>query len=57
MMTASSSEFIAALFTQTGGFIDDLFPLLAVGLGLVVALIAFNIIVRSFLGPIKKLFK
>jgi len=57
MMTASSSEFITALFTQTGGFINDLFPLLAVALGLVVALIVFNIVVGSFLKPIKKLFK
>lgn len=57
MMTASSTEFINALFTQTGTFIQDLFPLLFLALGFVVALIAFKIIFRAFNNTARKLFK
>jgi len=57
MMTASSTDFLNALFTQTGTFIQDLFPLLVAGFGFVVALLAFKIIVHSFIKPAKKLFK
>jgi len=57
MMTASSTEFINALFSQSGGFIQDLFPLLFVAGGFVVALLAFKIVVAAFIKPAKKLFK
>lgn len=57
MMTASSSAFMAAIFQQSGSFIQDLFPLLCAGLGLVIALLAFKIIVGSFTKPAKKLFR
>jgi len=57
MMTASSTEFINALMTQTGGFIQDLFPLLGLALGVVIALVVYKIIVKAFLGAGRKLFK
>jgi len=57
MMTASSTAFISSLFDQTGDFIQDLFPLLMVALGMVVALIAYKIIVNSFRRPLRRLFK
>lgn len=57
MMTASSTEFMNSLFSQTGTFIQDLWPLLLAGFGVVMAFVAFKIIVRAFNGPFKRLFK
>lgn len=57
MMTASSSEFIGALLTQTGGFIQDLVPLGVFALALVVAVAVGIIIYQIINGAFKRVLK
>jgi len=56
-MTASSTEFINALFAQTGGFIQDLLPLFYWFFSLVIALFVFGIIYKGITKGFKNIFK
>jgi len=57
MMTASSTEFISSLFTQTGGFIENLLPLFYLGFSLIMSLFVISIIYKVFKVGFKKVLK